>query len=237
MIIPPFYSVPTDDELFDHYKKVSDAISIPIMVYNNPATANVDMMPELIARHRPDPELQVRQGIDARSDARARHHPPGRRQDDGVRRRAGLRIVLAGRRGLGRGVLQRHPALVGRAVRAGRRQARHGYGAGALQEDDAAAVVGRRAALCLGHQGLLRDDGHADGPAARAAPAAARSAAPGPARGAARDGRAGGGEGARPRLSGHPARAACRRRRRRPCRNRPRCGAARSPSRWSSPGR
>jgi 4-hydroxy-tetrahydrodipicolinate synthase len=50
MIIPPFYSVPTDDELYAHYKKVSDAISIPIMVYNNPATANVDMMPELIAR-------------------------------------------------------------------------------------------------------------------------------------------------------------------------------------------
>jgi 4-hydroxy-tetrahydrodipicolinate synthase len=50
MIIPPFYSVPTDDELYAHYKKVADAVSIPIMVYNNPATANVDMMPELIAR-------------------------------------------------------------------------------------------------------------------------------------------------------------------------------------------
>ena len=50
MIIPPFYSVPTDDELFTHYKKVSDAIGLPIMVYNNPATANVDMQPELIAR-------------------------------------------------------------------------------------------------------------------------------------------------------------------------------------------
>src|SRR6195256_953646 len=50
MIIPPFYSGPTDDELYAHYKKVSHAISIPIMVYNNPATANVDMMPELIAR-------------------------------------------------------------------------------------------------------------------------------------------------------------------------------------------
>ena len=50
MIIPPFYSVPTDYELYAHYKKVADAISIPIMVYNNPATANVDMKPELIAR-------------------------------------------------------------------------------------------------------------------------------------------------------------------------------------------
>ena len=50
MIIPPFYSVPTDDELFTHYKKAAEAISIPVMVYNNPATANVDMLPELIAR-------------------------------------------------------------------------------------------------------------------------------------------------------------------------------------------
>ena len=47
MIIPPFYSAPTDDELFEHYRKVGEAIGIPIMVYNNPATANVDLKPEL----------------------------------------------------------------------------------------------------------------------------------------------------------------------------------------------
>ena len=50
MIIPPFYSTPTDDELFEHYRKVGEAIDIPIMVYNNPATANVDLRPELVAR-------------------------------------------------------------------------------------------------------------------------------------------------------------------------------------------
>ncbi len=50
MIIPPFYSVPTEDELYVHYKAVADAISIPIMVYNNPATANVDLTPEIVAR-------------------------------------------------------------------------------------------------------------------------------------------------------------------------------------------
>jgi 4-hydroxy-tetrahydrodipicolinate synthase len=50
MIIPPFYSTPTEDELYHHYKTVSDAIGIPIMVYNNPATANVDLRPELVAR-------------------------------------------------------------------------------------------------------------------------------------------------------------------------------------------
>ena len=50
MIIPPFYSVPTEDELFHHYATVADAIGIPIMVYNNPATSNVDMVPATLAR-------------------------------------------------------------------------------------------------------------------------------------------------------------------------------------------
>jgi len=50
MIIPPFYSSPTEDELFAHYRSVGEAIDIPIMVYNNPATANVDLTPPLVAR-------------------------------------------------------------------------------------------------------------------------------------------------------------------------------------------
>lgn len=50
MIIPPFYSTPTEDELYHHYKTVADAIGIPIMVYNNPATSNVDLTPRILAR-------------------------------------------------------------------------------------------------------------------------------------------------------------------------------------------
>jgi len=50
MIIPPFYSTPTADELFEHYARVGAALSIPIMAYNNPATANVDLVPALVAR-------------------------------------------------------------------------------------------------------------------------------------------------------------------------------------------
>ncbi len=50
MIIPPFYSTPTQDELYQHYKHVADAISLPIMIYNNPATSNIDMQPEFVAR-------------------------------------------------------------------------------------------------------------------------------------------------------------------------------------------
>ena len=50
IIIPPFYSTPTDEELFQHYKMIGEAISIPVMLYNNPATSNVDMLPPLVAR-------------------------------------------------------------------------------------------------------------------------------------------------------------------------------------------
>ena len=50
MVVPPYYASPTEDELYAHYQRISDAISIPIMVYNNPNTANVDLTPELLAR-------------------------------------------------------------------------------------------------------------------------------------------------------------------------------------------
>ena len=50
MIISPYYSSPTEDEIFEHFRRISDAVSIPIMVYNNPNTANVDLRPEFVAR-------------------------------------------------------------------------------------------------------------------------------------------------------------------------------------------
>ena len=46
MIIPPFYSTPTVEELFNHYQMISKEIDLPIMVYNNPATSNIDILPE-----------------------------------------------------------------------------------------------------------------------------------------------------------------------------------------------
>lgn len=50
MVIPPFYSSPTEDELFEHYRQIAEAISLPVMIYNNPATANVDLTPPIVAR-------------------------------------------------------------------------------------------------------------------------------------------------------------------------------------------
>lgn len=50
MIIPPFYSTPTEDELFEHYRRIGEALTVPIMIYNNPATANVDLTPSIVER-------------------------------------------------------------------------------------------------------------------------------------------------------------------------------------------
>ena len=49
MVIPPFYSVPTPEELQHHYDAIARAIGIPIMVYNTPATANVDLTPAILS--------------------------------------------------------------------------------------------------------------------------------------------------------------------------------------------
>jgi 4-hydroxy-tetrahydrodipicolinate synthase len=50
MIIPPYYYTPTEDEIYGYYGAICDVVDIPIMLYNNPITSNVDMSAELVAR-------------------------------------------------------------------------------------------------------------------------------------------------------------------------------------------
>ncbi|MEZ0182351.1 dihydrodipicolinate synthase family protein [Flavobacterium oncorhynchi] len=50
MIIPMSYWKLSDDEIVKHYDTVAKQISIPIMAYNNPATAGIDMSPALLKR-------------------------------------------------------------------------------------------------------------------------------------------------------------------------------------------
>lgn len=49
MVISPFYSSPTEAELFTHFRRVAEAISVPLMVYNNPFTANIDISARQLA--------------------------------------------------------------------------------------------------------------------------------------------------------------------------------------------
>lgn len=50
MLAAPYYSLPRPEELFVHFKAVSDAIGVPIMLYNYPGRTGVDMSPEFIER-------------------------------------------------------------------------------------------------------------------------------------------------------------------------------------------
>ena len=50
MILPPYYYTPTEDEIFNYYRAICEAVSIPIMLYNNPFTSHVDISAKLVGR-------------------------------------------------------------------------------------------------------------------------------------------------------------------------------------------
>lgn len=50
IVNPQSYWLPTEEELFDHYGAIARAVSIPVMVYNNPGTTKIDMSPNFIAK-------------------------------------------------------------------------------------------------------------------------------------------------------------------------------------------
>lgn len=50
MIIPPYYYTPTEDEIVGYYDLITRTCTLPIMLYNNPVTSNVDMSAKLVGR-------------------------------------------------------------------------------------------------------------------------------------------------------------------------------------------
>lgn len=50
MVLPVSYWKLSNNEIFNHYAKIADAVSLPMMVYNNPATSGIDMSPEFIVQ-------------------------------------------------------------------------------------------------------------------------------------------------------------------------------------------
>ena len=50
MITHPYYSLPDERELLNHYEIVTEKTELPLIIYNNPATTGIDAKPELIAK-------------------------------------------------------------------------------------------------------------------------------------------------------------------------------------------
>lgn len=49
MVVTPFYVTPTQQGLVDYYCRVSDAVDLPIVLYNVPARTGVNFQPETVA--------------------------------------------------------------------------------------------------------------------------------------------------------------------------------------------
>ena len=50
LLVTPYYNKPTQEGLYRHYKKVAEAIDIPIVLYNVPSRTGVNMLPGTVAR-------------------------------------------------------------------------------------------------------------------------------------------------------------------------------------------
>lgn len=50
LIVTPYYNKPTQEGLYQHFKAINDAISIPIIIYNIPGRSVVDMSVATMAR-------------------------------------------------------------------------------------------------------------------------------------------------------------------------------------------
>lgn len=91
MILPPYYYTPTHEEVFNYYKAICEVVQLPIMIYNNPFTSNVDLPAALVAKIARSLE-QVRYIKEASTDV-ARVRDVIEASDGLVRVFAGERVV------------------------------------------------------------------------------------------------------------------------------------------------
>jgi 4-hydroxy-tetrahydrodipicolinate synthase len=48
LIVPPYYAGPTSMAVMDHYRRVADAVSIPVVMYHNSVSTGVDLSTEMV---------------------------------------------------------------------------------------------------------------------------------------------------------------------------------------------
>ena len=50
LIVTPYYNKPTQEGLYQHYKKINDNVGVPIIIYNIPSRSVIDMTVETMTR-------------------------------------------------------------------------------------------------------------------------------------------------------------------------------------------
>lgn len=50
LLVTPYYNKPTQEGLYQHYKKIAESVDIAIILYNVPGRTAVDLLPETVAR-------------------------------------------------------------------------------------------------------------------------------------------------------------------------------------------
>jgi 4-hydroxy-tetrahydrodipicolinate synthase len=50
LLVSPYYSKPTQQGLYQHFKAIAESVSIPVMLYNIPGRTGVELLPDTIVR-------------------------------------------------------------------------------------------------------------------------------------------------------------------------------------------
>src|SRR5207237_2664774 len=50
LLVAPYYNKPSQEGLFRHFKAITDATTLPIMLYNIPGRCSVDILPDTVVR-------------------------------------------------------------------------------------------------------------------------------------------------------------------------------------------
>ncbi|MBU1366497.1 MAG: 4-hydroxy-tetrahydrodipicolinate synthase [Candidatus Omnitrophica bacterium] len=50
LVITPYYNKPTQEGLYQHYKKITSSVNIPVIIYNVPSRTGSNILPETVAR-------------------------------------------------------------------------------------------------------------------------------------------------------------------------------------------
>lgn len=50
LVITPYYNKPTQEGLYQHFKKISEGVKLPLIIYNVPGRTSVNILPQTVAR-------------------------------------------------------------------------------------------------------------------------------------------------------------------------------------------